>query len=159
MRHKPAVRRIIRPDSKYGNATIAKFINFVMERGKKSAAEKIMYGAFDIIDATGKKALEVFELALVNVTPQVEVRSRRVGGANYQIPMPVRGDRQRALAFRWLINAARKRKGHSASEKFALELQEAADGVGDAVKKKQDVHRMAEANRAFAHFARVGGRK
>ncbi|MBI4098654.1 MAG: 30S ribosomal protein S7 [Candidatus Magasanikbacteria bacterium] len=155
MRHKPAVRRTILPDSKYGNPTIAKFINFLMERGKKSAAEKIMYGAFDIIDAAGKKAIDVFELAFANVTPQVEVRSRRVGGANYQIPMPVRGERQRALAFRWLIGAARARKGHSMAEKLASELQEAADGVGDAVKKKADVHRMAEANRAFAHFARV----
>lgn len=156
MRHKPAVRRNILPDSKYGNTTIAKFINFVMKGGKKSIAEKCVYGAFDLIEKQEKKALEVFELAFVNVTPQVEVRSRRVGGANYQIPMPVRGDRQRTLAFRWLIGAAQKRKGHSMAEKLASELQEAADGVGDAVKKKQDVHRMAEANRAFAHFARVG---
>lgn len=155
MRHKPATHREPLPDLKYGRIDVAKFINFIMLNGKKSLAERAVYGAFDAIEKAEKKPLDVFEQAIANTTPQMEVRSRRVGGANYQIPMPVRGERQRALSFRWLRGASRARKGHSMAEKLAAELMDAAQGLGDAVKKKQDVHRMAEANRAFAHFARV----
>ena len=156
MRHKQVTPREPAPDSKYGRVDIAKFINYIMVDGKKSLAEKCVYGAFDLIEKAEKKPLEVFEQAVTNTTPQMEVRSRRVGGANYQIPMPVRGERQRALTFRWLRAASRGRKGgHGMAEKLAGELMDAAQGIGDAVKKKQDVHRMAEANRAFAHFARV----
>lgn len=155
MRHKQVNQREPAPDSKYGRVDIAKFINYIMVDGKKSLAEKCVYDAFDRIEKTDKKPLEIFDQAVANTTPQMEVRSRRVGGANYQIPMPVRGERQRALTFRWLRAASRGRKGHGMAEKLAAELMDAAQGLGDAVKKKQDVHRMAEANRAFAHFARV----
>lgn len=155
MRHKQVSRREPLPDPKYGRVDVAKFINFIMLNGKKTLAQRAVYGAFDAIEKADKKPLEVFEQAIANTTPQMEVRSRRVGGANYQIPMPVRGERQRALTFRWLRAASRLRKGHGMAEKLAAELMDAAQGLGDAVKKKQDVHRMAEANRAFAHFARV----
>jgi small subunit ribosomal protein S7 len=155
MRGKPAKKRIIKPDPRYGNAVVAKFTNMLMERGKKSVAQSIIYGAFDLIGQDGKKdPLVVFEEAIKNVQPQVEVRSKRVGGANYQVPLPVRGERQYALAFRWIIDAARNRKGKPMAEKLATILIEAQQGLGDAVKKRDDVHRMAEANKAFAHFAR-----
>jgi len=126
-----------------------------MRRGKKSIAQKIVYDAFDqISNKTKQDALEIFEKALKNVGPSLEVRGRRIGGANYQIPFPVRTERRFALASRWLIDASQKRKGKSMAEKLALEIMDAANETGDAFKKKQDVHKMAEANRAFAHFAR-----
>jgi small subunit ribosomal protein S7 len=126
-----------------------------MRQGKKTIAQKIVYNALDILaDKTKKKSLEVFNEAIKNVTPSVEVKSRRVGGANYQIPMRVVGDRRLALALRWIISAAKARKGKPMREKLAQELLEASQGQGAAVKKKEDVYRMAEANRAFAHFAR-----
>lgn len=155
MRGKPAKKREIKPDPKYGNAMLGKFINYVMERGKKTVAQSIVYGALDRIAAESKKdPVKIFEDAIKNVQPQVEVRTRRVGGANYQIPMPVRGERQYALAARWIIGAANSRKGKPMAEKLATILFEASQGLGDAIKKRDDVHRMAEANKAFAHFAR-----
>jgi small subunit ribosomal protein S7 len=133
---------------------LGKFINNIMTRGKKSVAQKLVYGSFDIIKAkTEKEPLEVFETAIKNVAPLVEVKSKRVGGANYQVPIEVAPKRRQALAFRWVIGAARSKKGRPMAEKLAEELMLAADMQGDAIRKKQDVHRMAEANRAFAHFA------
>ena len=155
MRGKPAKRRKLVPDRKLQNPEIGKFINYVMQRGKKTVAEKIVYGMLDIVaEKTKKNPLEVFEEAIRNVSPVVEVRSRRVGGANYQIPVPVRPERRLMLAYRWLINAAKSQKGRPMKEKLASEIINAANNEGVAIKKKQDVHRMAEANRAFAHFAR-----
>lgn len=155
MRGKQAPKRTITPDPKFGNTQVARLINYVMESGKKSTAQRIVYKALEIVEEKAKrKAMEVFDDAMKNITPQVEVRSQRVGGANYQVPMPVRPERREALAFRWLIGAARGKKGRAMQEKLAEELVAAAAGEGDAVKKKADVHRMAEANRAFAHFAR-----
>jgi len=155
MRHKKAPKRKIQPDSKYQSLVVGKFINHVMRDGKKSTAQTVVYDCFDIIkEKTKKDPEEVFETALKNVTPALEVKSRRVGGANYQIPIPVRGDRKNTLAFRWIIDAARSRKGKPMREKLANELMDAAQGEGAAMKKKNDVHRMAEANKAFAHFAR-----
>jgi small subunit ribosomal protein S7 len=155
MRGKRAPKRKLLPDPKYKSTTIAKFINYVMERGKKTVAQSIVYGAFDIINKKlNQDPLEVFDQALKNVTPALEVKSRRVGGANYQIPIPVRGERKLALACHWILDAARHKKGKPMAEKLANELMEAYQNQGDAVKKRMDVHRMAEANRAFAHFAR-----
>lgn len=155
MRGKKAVIRVIAPDPKFKDATVAKFINYVMHGGKKVTAQKVVYSAFDIMkEKSGKDPLAVFEEALKNVAPTVEVRSKRVGGANYQVPYPVRGERRQALTFRWILGAARSKKGRPMAEKLATELMAAAVGEGDAVRKKMDVHRMAEANRAFAHFAR-----
>lgn len=154
MRGKQAPKRTIAPDPVYNSTTISKFVNYIMLDGKKSTAQKAVYGAFKIIeDKTGEKGLDVFDKAMRNVTPAVEVKARRIGGANYQVPVEVKGDRKFTLASRWLISAARSRKGKPMRMRLALELMEAAEGQGDAVKKKQDVHRMAEANRAFAHFA------
>jgi small subunit ribosomal protein S7 len=151
---KPAPKRAIEPDPKYQSVTIAKFINKIMERGKKTVARKIVYKAFDEVQAKTKQdPRDVFDLALKNVAPQVEVKSRRVGGANYQVPVEVRGDRRQALAMSWLIEAARSKKGRPMHQKLAEEFVLASKNEGDAIKKKQDVHRMAEANRAFAHFA------
>ncbi len=142
------------PDIKYSNLVIAKLINYLMKSGKKSAAIKIAYEAFDIAEKkTGKTALEVFDKAMENVTPQMELRSRRIGGANYQVPIEVRPERKVALALRWIIESARSQKGKPMSEKLAEELINAANNTGNAVKKRNDVHRMAEANKAFAHFA------
>jgi len=155
MRGKKIKRSELKPDAKFGNVQLSKFINFVMKKGKKTIAQDIVYGAFEkIADTTKKNPLDVFIEAIKVVSPQVEVRSRRVGGANYQVPLPVRGERQNALAFRWIIDAARARKGKPMAEKLAVVLAEAAAGAGDAVRKRDDVHRMAEANKAFAHFAR-----
>ena len=155
MRGKRAKIRVIAPDPKYGSALIGKFINQVMQRGKKTVATTIVYKSLESIAKTSKKdAVKVFEEALRNVQPQLEIRTRRVGGANYQVPMPVRGERQNALAFRWIIGAARAKKGQAMAEKLATVLLEASQGLGDAVKKRDEVHRMAEANKAFAHFAR-----
>lgn len=155
MRGQQATRRKILPDPKYASPVVSKFVNCVMKHGKKSVAQKIVYGAFDIIaDKTKKPAIEVFTAAVTNVSPLLEVKSKRVGGANYQIPMQVRADRRIQLAFRWMLQAARSKKGKPMADKLATEIMAAAENQGDAVKKKQDVQRMAEANRAFAHFAR-----
>lgn len=154
MRRKKKEKRIIAPDPLYNNVTVAKFINHVMRQGKKELARKIVYQAFEIVkEKTKKDPLEVFDLALKNVGPLLEVRPRRVGGATYQVPREVKGDRRLTLAMRWIIQAARARKGKPMRIKLAEELIEASENRGAAVKKKEDTHRMAEANRAFAHFA------
>ncbi|MBI4425966.1 MAG: 30S ribosomal protein S7 [Candidatus Kerfeldbacteria bacterium] len=154
MRGKRAPQREIAPDPRYNSTLIAKFINHVMERGKKSVAQKIVYGAFVLVKEKSKQdPLGVFDTAMKNVAPILEVKSKRVGGANYQIPIEVRGDRRIALAMRWIIDAAKNKKGRAMPDKLAQELLEASQNQGDAVKKRADVHRMAEANRAFAHFA------
>lgn len=155
MRGKAAKKREIMPDVKYGSVLLAKFINHVMVDGKKAVAQRVVYEAMeDIAESTKKDALKVFEEAIKNVMPQVEVKSRRVGGANYQVPMPVRGDRQLALSFRWVIDAARAKKGKPMAQKLGVVIAEAGQNLGDAIKKRDDMHRMAEANKAFAHFAR-----
>lgn len=155
MRGKPAIKRKIDPDPKYNNVVVAKFINSMMRRGKKSTAQRILYTAFDHIKKQEQKdPLQVFDAAIKNVAPLVEVRSRRIGGGNYQIPYPVRGERKYALTFRWIIGAAKNQKGKPMAEKLAVEFIAASQKQGEAMKKRQDVHRMAEANRAFAHFAR-----
>jgi small subunit ribosomal protein S7 len=146
-------RRPIVPDPKFNNRTLAKFINRIMMRGKKSTAEGIMYDAFDLIEAREKRnPLEVFEQALRNATPVLEVKPRRVGGATYQVPVEIRGDRRAALAMRWLIKSARARSGKSMAEKVAAEVMDAAHGQGTTIKRREDTHRMAEANKAFAHY-------
>ncbi len=152
-RRREVPKREILPDPKYHNVELAKFVNVLMTRGKKSVAEKIIYGALDHIEKkTGADAMEVFTLALTNVRPMVEVKSRRVGGANYQVPVEVRSVRRNALAMRWLRDAARKRSEKSMDIRLAGELSEAAEGRGGAVKKREEVHRMAESNKAFSHF-------
>ena len=153
----PRRRRIeprkILPDPKFGSELLAKFINVLMVDGKKSTAEAIVYGALETLaQRTGKDALEAFDAALENVRPTVEVKSRRVGGSTYQVPVEVRPTRRTALAMRWVIEAARKRGDKSMALRLANELTDAADNKGSAVKKREDVHRMAEANKAFAHF-------
>ena len=154
MRGKKAPKRDIAPDPRYNSTVIAKFINYLMREGKKSTAQHVLYSAFDIIaEKTKKDPMEVFDAALKNVSPSLEVRSRRIGGANYQIPIEVRGSRRNALAFRWIIGAARAGKGKPMADRLAAELIDASKGEGAAIKKREDVHRMAEANRAFAHFA------
>jgi small subunit ribosomal protein S7 len=155
MRHKKAPKREIAADPKYSSTNLAKFINYMMEGGKKNTARKVVYDAMDIVaEKTGKNAIDAFEEAIKNVSPAVEVKSRRVGGANYQIPIPVRGERRLSLAFRWMIEAAKAHKGKPMAVKIAEEISSAAANEGNAVKKRADVHRMAEANRAFAHFAK-----
>lgn len=154
MRHKPAVKRTIPPDPIHHSVPLAKFTNIIMERGKKSVAIRIVHNAFDLIkERTKQEPIDVFDRAIRNVAPVLEVKSKRIGGANYQVPIEVRGERKLALAFRWIIGAARSRKGKPMFEKLAEELMSAANKEGDAIKKREDVHRMAEANRAFAHFA------
>ena len=144
----------LEPDIKYSNLLVAKLINYIMQSGKKAIAVRVTYGAFDIIEKkTGKPALEVFDKAMENVTPQMELRSRRIGGANYQVPIEVRPERKTALALRWIIESSRSQKGKPMAERLADELINASNNAGNAVKKKNDVHRMAEANKAFAHFA------
>ncbi len=151
-RHRAEKRQVL-PDAKYGDKVVAKFINNVMEHGKKAVAEKIVYSAFDIIAAKSKQdALKVFAEALENVKPLVEVKSRRVGGATYQVPMEVRADRRQALAIRWIIDAAQKRSETTMTERLANELLDALANKGSAVKKREDTHRMAEANKAFSHY-------
>ena len=146
-------KRKLALDPKYGDLTVSKFLNSLMYDGKKSKAEKILYKAFEIIGKkTGKDSLEVFHRALENIKPAVEVRSRRVGGATYQVPMDVSSFRKQSLAIRWLLEATRKRSEKSMIEKLSFELMEAAEKRGGAIKKKEDTHRMAEANRAFAHY-------
>ena len=147
-----APQRSILPDPKHGSETIARFINMVMKSGKKSIAEKIVYGAMDVIEAKNSNALELVEKALDNVAPTVEVKSRRVGGATYQVPVEVRASRRMALAMRWLIESARKRGENSMPRKLAAELMDASESRGGAIKKREETHRMAEANKAFAHF-------
>ena len=152
-RRHSAEKRNVLPDAKFGNKVVAKFINNVMEDGKKAVAAKIVYSAFDIISAKTKQdALEVFNTALENVKPVVEVRSRRVGGATYQVPCEVRAERRQALAIRWILAAATKRSETTMTEKLANELLDAYANKGSAVKKREDTHRMAEANKAFSHF-------
>ena len=152
---KKDLTRKILPDTKYNSTTLAKFINHIMLGGKKTTAQKIVYTALDKIkEETKKDPLKIFQEALKNVQPQVEVRSRRVGGANYQVPIPVSSKRQSALAFRWIIAAAKNQKGQAMSDCLASILMESSQNLGDAIKKRDDVHRMAEANKAFAHFAR-----
>jgi len=151
-RHR-ADKREITPDPKYHNEVVTKFMNSVMSHGKKSAAEKIVYDAFEIIETKTKQdPINVFRSALDNVMPQIEVRSRRVGGATYQVPVEVRADRRQALAIRWLLTAARGRNEKTMTEKLSGELLDAANNRGNAVKKREDTHRMAEANRAFSHY-------
>ncbi|MBU2924811.1 30S ribosomal protein S7 [Colwellia sp. 4_MG-2023] len=147
-------QRKILPDPKFHNELLAKFINILMVDGKKSTAEKIVYGALDILTEknTEKTHLEMFEEALDNIRPQVEVKSRRVGGSTYQVPVEVRPVRRNALAMRWLVEAARKRGEKSMAQRLANEMLDASDSKGSAVKKREDVHRMAEANKAFAHY-------
>ncbi len=153
MRRRAAERREILPDPKYGDRVVAKFINCVMRDGKKSVAEKIVYGALERIQRrTGKDPLPIFLEAVENVKPTLEVRSRRVGGATYQVPMEVRPERRQTLAIRWLIHAARARSEKTMQERLANELLDAANNRGAAVKKREDTLRMAEANRAFAHY-------
>ena len=146
-------RREIGPDSKYNSVMVARFINKLMMRGRKSIAERILYDAFDIIESrVHKNPLDVFEEAVNNATPILEVKPRRVGGATYQVPVEVMPERRLSLAMRWLVQNARKRTGKSMAEKLAAELMDAAQGQGATIKKKEDTHRMAEANRAFAHY-------
>jgi small subunit ribosomal protein S7 len=152
-RRRVAAKREILPDPKFGNITLAKFMNHVMVSGKKSVAERIVYGALDIVEQRLKKSpVEVFEEALDNVAPLVEVKSRRVGGATYQVPVEVRPSRRTALAMRWLVDYARARGEKSMAQRLAGELIDAVQSKGGAVKKREDVHRMAEANKAFSHF-------
>ena len=152
-RRRRAERREIVPDAKFGDLVLAKFMNSLMYAGKKSAAETIIYGAFDTIQSKTKQdPLVVFHEALRNVSPAIEVKSRRVGGATYQVPIEVRTDRSRALAIRWIINAARARNEPNMTGRLSGELMDAANNRGSAVKKREDTHKMAEANRAFSHY-------
>ena len=145
----------IAPDRVYNDIVVSQFINKVMMQGKKSIAQKIVYGAFDIIkEKTKKEPIEIFRQAIENASPLLEVKPKRIGGATYQVPMEVRGERRLALAFRWLLDGARAKKGKPMAEKLAQELIDATNNQGNAIKKKTDTHRMAEANKAFAHFAR-----
>jgi small subunit ribosomal protein S7 len=152
-RRRRAERRKIAPDPRHNSLLIAGLINNIMKSGKKSVAEQIVEGALEIIeDKTGKKGLHILEKAIQNVMPKIEVRPRRVGGATYQVPMEVRPNRRTTLAIRWILKAARNRSGHSMKEKLAMELIDASKNQGTAIKKREDTHKMAEANKAFAHF-------
>jgi small subunit ribosomal protein S7 len=155
MRRKKSIKREITPDPKYGSIMAAKFINHLMEGGKKSIAQNIFYTALDLVVKKLEKndPIEVLEEAIKNTAPLLEVKSRRVGGANYQVPYEVKGDRREFLAMSWIIEAAKKKKGKTMAERLAQELIDAFDNTGNAVKKKEETHRVAEANRAFAHFA------
>ncbi len=155
-RGKSVPKRTISPDPKHGSILLAKFINVIMKDGKKSLAQKIVYDALERLQEKKKRkdTLKLFEEVLDAIRPQVEVRSKRVGGANYQVPIPVSLERQNALAFRWLIDAARGRKSQDMIVRLSSEMFDALEGTGGAIKKKEDTHRMAEANKAFAHFAR-----
>jgi small subunit ribosomal protein S7 len=152
-RRRNSERRAINPDPRFGSQTLARFVNMLMEDGKKSVAEKIVYGALDFIEGkTGQNSLEILTKALENVQPVVEVKSRRVGGATYQVPVEVRPTRRSALAMRWLIDAARKRSEKGMGMKLAAEVMDANENRGTAVKKREDTHKMAEANKAFSHY-------
>jgi small subunit ribosomal protein S7 len=151
-RHR-AEKRVINPDPKFGDLVVMKFMNSLMLDGKKSAAERILYGAFDLVEQRSKQdPVTVFHQALENIRPSVEVRSRRVGGATYQVPVEVRTERQQALAIRWLIESARKRGENTMIDRLSGELMDAVNGRGQAVKKREDTHKMADANRAFSHY-------
>ena len=153
MRRAGAAKREVLPDPKYGSRLVAKFVNIMMIRGKKSTAEQIMYIALAAVEERSKQeALKMFKTAIDNVKPAVEVKSRRVGGSTYQVPVEVRPDRRTSLAMRWVIGAARRRPERSMAEKLSAELLDAANNRGTAVKKREDTHKMAEANKAFAHF-------
>jgi small subunit ribosomal protein S7 len=153
MRRRSAPKREILPDPKFGDTVIAKFVNILMLHGKKSVAEKIVYDALDTIEAKGNaEPIEVFKQALDNVGPQVEIKSRRVGGSTYQVPMEVRSSRAQALAFKWILSNSRKRNEKTQKQRLANELIDAFENKGNSVKKKEEVHKMAEANRAFAHY-------
>jgi small subunit ribosomal protein S7 len=153
-RRKKTYKKNLKPDQKYSNLLVSKFINSIMMQGKRTAAEKIVYESFDIIhEKTKKGGLNVFEQSLKNISPLVELKSRRVGGANYQVPIPVAGERRTTLAIRWLKDAVRNKKGKKMAEKLSDELIDASNKTGLAMKKREDVHRMADANKAFAHFA------
>ena len=146
-------KRDVLPDFVYGSKVVTKLINQIMNDGKKGTAQKILYGAFDMIkEKTGEEPMTVFEKAMNNIKPALEVKSRRVGGSNYQVPVEVKPERAQALAFRWLINYARLRSGHSMAENLANEIIDASNGTGASVKKREDTHKMAEANKAFAHY-------
>ena len=154
MRRKRNTTREIAPDAKYANAVVAKFINYVMKKGKKSVAQKVVYRTFDVLEKKYKQdPIKTFDTAIQNIGPALEIKSRRIGGATYQVPREVRGDRKQALAFRWILDAARSKKGKPMHEKLAEELIAATKNEGSAIKKKLDTHRMAEANKAFAHFS------
>jgi len=155
MRRKKTFKSEIEPDPIYGDVRLARFINNVMKGGKKSVAERVVYGALEIIKSKTKteNPLEIFNKAMDNASPLVEVKSRRVGGANYQVPYEVRGKRKEALAMRWIIGAARSKKGKPMAEKLAQEFIDASNNQGEAMRKRENMHRMAEANKAFAHFA------
>ncbi|HEU5423193.1 MAG TPA: 30S ribosomal protein S7 [Nitrolancea sp.] len=146
-------RRVPPPDARYGSELVARFINKVMQRGKKGVAERIVYDALGMIqERTGRDAVEVFQQAIHNATPIVEVKPRRVGGATYQVPVQIEPNRRLSLAIRWLLGSARARSGHSMAEKLAAELMDAANNTGATIKRREDTHRMAEANRAFSHY-------
>jgi len=152
-RRAKVVRRVVLPDPKYNNRTLARFMNKIMQRGKKSVAERVVYDSLGLIEAQQKKnPLDVFEQAIKNATPILEVKPRRVGGATYQVPVEIKGERRLALAMRWLIRSARARSGRSMAEKLAAEIIDAAHGQGATIKKREDTHKMAEANKAFAHY-------
>ncbi len=152
-RRREVPKRRVAPDPKYGDRQVAKFMNVLMKAGKKSAAERIAYGALEIIsERTGDEPLRTFRRAMDNIRPRLEVKSRRVGGATYQVPLEVRPDRGTALAMRWIVLYARKRSGKSMREKLAAELLDAANERGEAVRRREEMHRMAEANKAFAHY-------
>ncbi len=160
MRRKLKVKRELKPDYQYDSVKVEKLINYVMERGKKNAARKVVYEAFDVVkEKTKTEPLEIYEEALKNIGPLMEIRSKRVGGANYQVPHEGRPERRMALSLRWLIEAAKSRKGMPMGKRLAEELVLASKNEGEAVRKRENVHKMAEANRAFAHFAWAGGRK
>ena len=153
MRKRRATKRDVLADPIYNSKVVTKLINRIMLDGKKGTAQRILYDAFDIIsEKTNKEPMEVFEAAMENIKPALEVKSRRVGGANYQVPIEVKADRSQALALRWLVNYSRLRGGHSMAENLANEIIDASNGTGAAVKKREDTHRMAEANKAFAHY-------
>ena len=153
MRKRRATKRDVLADPIYNSKVVTKLVNHIMKDGKKGTAEKIIYNAFDIVkEKTGEEAMVVFERAMNNIKPALEVKSRRVGGANYQVPVEVKPDRAQALAFRWLAQYARLRNGHSMAENLANEIIDASNGTGASVKKKDDTHKMAEANKAFAHY-------
>ncbi|MDD5489946.1 MAG: 30S ribosomal protein S7 [Candidatus Moranbacteria bacterium] len=153
-RRKRVYRKNWKPDSEYSNLLVGRFVGHLMERGKRSIAEKIIHDSFEIIhERTKKGGLNIFEQAIKNVSPIVELKSRRIGGANYQVPVQVAGDRRATLAMRWILSAVRAKKGKKMAEKLADELLDASQKQGSAMKKREDTHRMAEANKAFAHFA------
>lgn len=152
-RRKRPIKNVIKPDAKYQNVIVSELINRIMKSGKKSTAERVVYGALTVLETgESKPPVGVLEQAVRNATPQLEVKSRRVGGANYQVPIEVRPERGISLAFRWMIAAAKARSGKSMAEKLAGEIRDAAKGEGSTIKKRDDTHRMAEANRAFAHY-------